>query len=135
MPISVELHVVPKICSPISQQTVKKAQSPHDHLIGLRLSDSTDGNSNLEIQVLIGGDQYWNFVLGKIIWNFGGPVAMETSLGSQLNIPTETSSMNLITSSCVMKLGCRVPKSANTEKTIMNKINEILGNRILVYLK
>ena len=84
-------------------------------------SDSTDGNSNLEIQVLIGGDQYWNFVSGKIIRNFGGPVAMETSLGwvlsGLLNIPTETSS-------CVMKLGCRVDESVNTEKTIMNKINE-----------
>ena len=128
MPISVELHVVPKIWSPISQQTIEMAQFTHDHLVGLRLSDSTDGNSNFEIQVLIDGNQYWNFVSGKIIRNFGGPVAMETSFGwvlsGPLNFPTETSSMDLITSSYVMKLGWRVAESVNTEKTIMNKINE-----------
>ena len=128
MPTSVELHVVPKICLPLSQQTIEMAQFTYDHLIGLKLSDSTEGNSNLEIQVLIGGDQYWNFVTGKIIRKFEGPVAMETSLGwvlsGPLNIPFETSNTTLMSSSCVMKLECRAPEPVDCEKTIINTFND-----------
>ena len=128
MSMSVELHVVPKICSPISQQTIEIAQSMYNHLIGLKLSDSTDGNANLDIQVLIGGDQYWNFVTGKTIRSFEGPVAMETFLGwvlsGPVNIATQAMSTNLICSSSVMKLGCRLPEPVNGEKTILTKINE-----------
>ena len=38
MSMSVELHVVPKICSPISQQTIEIAQASYEHLIDLKLA-------------------------------------------------------------------------------------------------
>ena len=54
----VELTVVPHIFSPISSQTIKLAQAMYEHLIDLPLADSTNRNSELAIDILVGGDLY-----------------------------------------------------------------------------
>ena len=77
----VELTVVPHICSPISGQTIELAQVMHEHLIDLPLADSTNRNSELAIDILIGGVFYWKFFSGMLRRGLRGPVAEETSLG------------------------------------------------------
>ena len=47
-------------------------------LIALKLADSTGGCAELDIDILIGDDYYWDFFSGEVIRGHGGPVAMET---------------------------------------------------------
>ena len=79
--VDVELYVVPKICSPISCQTIDLAQATYEHIIDLELADSTYGSRVLKIDILIGGDFYWKFVTGGIVRGESGPVAINTTLG------------------------------------------------------
>ena len=55
----VELYVVPVICSPICDQKIEVARDTYNHLTNLRLADSSSGESELKIDVLIGADYYW----------------------------------------------------------------------------
>ena len=71
----VELTVVAHICSPISGQTIELAQAMLEHLIDLPLANSTNGNSELSIDILIGGDLYWKFFSGMLRRGLRGPVA------------------------------------------------------------
>ena len=77
----VELTVVPHICSQISGQTIELAQAMHEHLIDLPLADSTNRNSELAIDILVGGDLYWKLFSGILRRGLRGPFAEETSLG------------------------------------------------------
>ena len=60
----VELHVVPKICSSLAHQTIEIAQTSYEHRIALKLADSTEGCAELDI--LIGGDYYWDFLVERL---------------------------------------------------------------------
>ena len=57
----------------------------HEHLIDLPLPKSTNGNSELAIDILIGGDLYRKFFSGMLRRGLRGPVAEETSLGRVLS--------------------------------------------------
>ena len=63
--------------NPISNQFIE-LEVQYEHLIELKLADSTDGESNLKVDILIGGDNYWKFVTGKVVRGRSGPVALET---------------------------------------------------------
>ena len=43
----------PFICKPICDQQLEFAQATYEHLISLNLADSTDGEANLKIDMLI----------------------------------------------------------------------------------
>ena len=77
----IEHIVVPNICSPISNQTIELTQATHSHFITLPLAVNSGGNSELEVDVLIGGDYYWSLFTRKIVRGEIGPVAMEVLLG------------------------------------------------------
>ena len=85
--VMAELCVVPKICSALTGQSIELAQVTYEHLIDIELADSTDGKSELRIDVLIGGDFYWNFVTERQIRGGSGPVAVDTILGWVLSGP------------------------------------------------
>ena len=76
-----DLYVVPFICSPICDQHIELAQATYEHLIGLKLGDSSNGEVELKIDLLIGADFYWEFVTNKMVTGDVGPVALETLLG------------------------------------------------------
>ena len=76
-----ELTFVPHKRSPISGQTIELAQAIHEHLIDLPLADSTNGNSELAIDILIGGDLYWKFFSDMLRRGVRGPLAEKNSLG------------------------------------------------------
>ena len=107
----IELYVVPFICKPICDQQIELAQATYEHLISLNLADSTDGEANLKIDMLIGADFYWDYVSRDIIRGNGcGPVAVKTSFGWMLSgsmMGRDVTSSNLA-SAHVMSIGIEI---------------------------
>ena len=81
------LFTIPLICEPLSCQPVSLCQDSFDHLVGLDLADPSDGSSRLEVDVLVGSDQYWELTTGKVRRGRSGPVAINTELGWVLSGP------------------------------------------------
>ena len=52
------LFAVPIICEPLASQPIAFCQNNYDHLSGLDLADSSDWCCRLEVDVLVGSDQY-----------------------------------------------------------------------------
>ena len=103
-PTLIELIVVPNIYSPISNQTIEQTQATHSHFITLPLAVNSGGNSELEVDVLIGGDYYWSIFTRKIVRGEIGPVAMETLLGWILSGNTEVKGLPEYVSTHVLKI-------------------------------
>ena len=53
--------------------------SNFSHLAGLTLADDCEGEADIDI--LVGADQYWNFVTGRLIRGDSGPMVIHTKLG------------------------------------------------------
>ena len=82
------LFTVPTICEPLSSQPISFCQSNYKHLSGLDLADTADGSCRLEVDILVGSDQYWDLITGRTHRGESGPVAIETKLGWVLSGPT-----------------------------------------------
>ena len=54
---------------------------------GLPLADPSDGQEQLDVSILIGGDQYWSFITGETRRGQSGPVAIRSNLGWVLSGP------------------------------------------------
>ena len=60
------LFSVPLICEPLTCQPVSFCQENFGHAPSqLHLADPSDGASHLNIDILIGSDQYWELVTGE----------------------------------------------------------------------
>lgn len=70
-------------------------QEKYEHLTGLHLADHSDGNSPLQIDILIGCDHYWELITGKVRRGESGPTAIQTHLGWVLSGPIEFPSRQL----------------------------------------
>ena len=81
--------VVPLICQPLQGQTVSTTAKMYKHLQHLKLADFTSGENDSEVDILIGSDEYWKIVTGKIRQGDGGPTAVHTKLGWVLSGPTK----------------------------------------------
>ncbi|CAB4030305.1 E3 ubiquitin- ligase DZIP3 [Paramuricea clavata] len=85
--ISLEAFVVPEICR-IQNSHVELARREYPHLKGIRFSDVSKCQGELQIDVLIGADYLWNFQTGVTKRGKSGePVAIETELGWVLSGP------------------------------------------------
>ena len=82
-----KLFTVPVICEPLSSQPVTLCQDTFDHIMNLDLADPSDGCSQLDVDILIGSDQYWDLATGNTCRGIDGPVAIETGLGWVLSGP------------------------------------------------
>ena len=88
--IPVTAYAVPLICEPLQGQCVSEAVASNPHLSGLRLAEHpTEGNSDGTVDILIGSDQYWNFVTGNVARGEEGPTAIHTKLGWVLSGPLQ----------------------------------------------
>lgn len=79
MELYVNAYCVPTICSPLSDQAVRVAVQNYPHLQGLELADVPNKPGEVEVDVLIGADYYWNFFTG--VARKGekpGPVALQS---------------------------------------------------------
>lgn len=81
-------YVVPLICEPLQSQAIAQAASSHRHLSGIKLADYSTGDEDVNVDILVGSDQYWNLVTGEVKRGEEGPTAMHTRLGWVLSGPT-----------------------------------------------
>ncbi len=101
-PMHLSLYVVPMICEPLVSQPIAMCMKESQHSSMLDLADYSDGESCLEVDVLIGSDIYWDLVTGGVHRGSKGPVAIHTKLGWVLSGPMPSGelapcSMNLVT--------------------------------------
>ena len=96
------LFVVPHICDALTAQPISVCAETYSHLAQLDLADASDGHSQMEVDILVGCDYYWDFITGQTIRGEGGPVAIQTRLGWVLSGPVNpvkhlVSTVNLVT--------------------------------------
>ena len=60
------LLTVPFICEPLAVQPISLCRDTYNHLSCLELADASDGNTPLEVDLLIGSDYYWQQLTGEI---------------------------------------------------------------------
>ena len=122
--------MIPNICSPISCQTIELAKATYEHLIELDLADGCNETSNLDVDVLIGGDYYWRFMTGKMIRGDDGPVALHTILGwvlSGLIDGSNSLTTSTLMTNHVLKIDyCPAPNDELTErdKMVISKVKK-----------
>lgn len=85
--VELSAFVVPIICDPLQSQSIAEASHAYAHLTGLKLADYGTGEDNVEVDILVGSDQYWSLVSGRVVRGEHGPIAIETKLGWVLSGP------------------------------------------------
>lgn len=85
--VELSAFVVPIICDPLQSQSIAEATHTYAHLKGLKLADYGSGEDNVEVDILVGSDQYWSLVSGRVVRGEHGPTAVKTKLGWVLSGP------------------------------------------------
>jgi len=88
--IQLMFFTVPMICEPLSCQPIAYTEEKYNHLSDLDLADSSRVGDKLEVDALIGSDNYWQLVTGQIIHGKSGPTAINTHLGWVLSVPVSS---------------------------------------------
>ncbi|XP_069131720.1 uncharacterized protein [Argopecten irradians] len=87
--IPIEALVVPNIGVPL--QTHSSEVKELKYLRNLQLAHKGPGNTSFEIQILIGADYYWNFIMDHVVRG-NGPTAVQSKLGYLLSGPSNGNS-------------------------------------------
>ena len=82
--IYMNAFVVKNICSPISKQAIDIAKSSYCHLREVAMADRGDGNENMAIDILVGADYLWTFMLDNVVQGEQGPIATLMCFGSSV---------------------------------------------------
>ena len=123
--------LVSDICLSINSQKINFCKQTYKHLANLNFADNNAESEALEIEVLIGGDYYWDFVCVEIVRDESGPVALLTKLGYVLSGPIEgkinrkNNNVNIIPSH-VMFIHCKSKPELNDTKTFWNNEKSVL---------
>ena len=80
-PLPMLFSTVPTICEPLSYQPVAYTKQCYGHLANLELADSSRVGDKLQIDALIGSENYWQLVTGQIVQGDSGPTAIHTHFG------------------------------------------------------
>ena len=78
-------------CTPITSQNLGFAKREYAYLRNINLADSNIDNKNLNIDILIGEDFYWDTVLDGFVRGNSGPVAINAKVGYVLSKPLTNS--------------------------------------------
>ena len=116
--LELSLLSVPLICESFSCQPITYVQENLAHIASLSLADH-NYDQELDIDILIGSDQYWKLVTGQVIRKGKGPVAVDTKLGWVLSGPISKESypgslINVATTHSMMIDAC-VPEESLQE--------------------
>ncbi|CAB3979510.1 Hypothetical predicted protein [Paramuricea clavata] len=103
--LSLTAFVVTKICQPLRHQTTQVAEEIFHHLESLNLADLSTGEEELEVDILVGSDQYWNLITGAVRRGDPGPNTMGTEVGWVVSGPV-TDPMTLSISGNISKTLC-----------------------------
>jgi len=106
------LMTTPVICEPLTAQPLSLCVSSYDHLSGLELADTSDGNAPIEVDLLIGSDYYRQLATGRVSRGDDGPVAVETKLGWVLSGPATAADCCLLTTHA-LRIDSREEESLN----------------------
>lgn len=80
--VQLSAFVVPLICDPLQNQSIVHANVTHAHLRGLKLADYySTGEDDLMVDILVGSDQYWQLVSGKVLRGRTVPLQFRQGLG------------------------------------------------------
>ena len=114
-------YVVEVICSPLSSQVIQFAQEYYPHLRNLKLADQNTGLEDTEINLLIGADFFWSFMLDSVVrGEYGfGPVATLTRFGYVLSGPVPVHNSNTFSSNITISHVLKV-------ETVSSGVNEEL---------
>ena len=82
---------VPLISLPVQGKFPKETAQKYPHPSGLELAD--DCSEDATVDMLIGADNYWNFVMGGVVRGASGPTAIHTKMGWVLSGPTGATPM------------------------------------------
>ena len=83
--VELRLLSVEHICEPIYNSSIDLDQYPY--LKQLNLAFDSFNDVPLEIDILLGSDQYWNIMTGEVIRVQNGPTALDTQFGWVLSGP------------------------------------------------
>ena len=108
------LFSVAHICDPLTAQPISLCAEMYSHLSKLDLADVSNGETQLEIDVLIGSDYYWELTTGKIRRGQSGPVATHTRLGWVLSGPTALDRQPTPVASLITTHALRIDQSVVT---------------------
>ena len=72
---------VSDICYPFEYQEIDVAKSCYGHLRNIQMADGNPENAPLQIDMLIGASNYWDFMTGEMRKGQSGPVALGSKLG------------------------------------------------------
>ena len=102
-------------------QTIEVAQQCYPHLQGLPLADYSQGDEELEVDILIGADYYWSVVQNHVVrGELHDPVAIRTRLGyvlsGSVNVANSGQNPSSVNMSHVMKTECRVVEEDSVSK-------------------
>jgi hypothetical protein len=128
LPISA--YVVPTICTPLSGQIITLAEQEYTHLQGLRLAEEAKHNEELQVDLLIGSNHFWDFVTSiEQRGNQGGLVATYTRLGWVLSGPvlvkeSRAASINL-TSTHVLRVKTKLKTEDSDLQSEVKKFWEL----------
>ena len=131
--VELSAFVVPIICDPLQRQSIAEATHTYAHLRGLKLADYGTGEDNVEVDILIGSDQYGSLVSGRVVQGEHDPTAIETKLGWVLSGPipegiqVDRFQSNLVTTHV---LKSAVNPVHVTNETLDGILKDILGARI-----
>ena len=134
---------VPLISSPVQGQFPKQAARNYPHLSSLKLADDCHGDA--EVDMLIGADQYWNFVTGGVVRGETGPTAIHTKISWVSSGPINDKALQPTVSTNLNNthvLKCEVTSHTNCQ-TLNTKLEKfwdlesigIVPNENLVYDK
>ena len=92
--VQLSAFVVPLICDPLQSQSIVHANVTHAHLRGLKLADYSTGEDDIMVDILVGSDQYWQLVSGKVLQGQDSPMAIQMRLGWVFSGPTNGAVQN-----------------------------------------
>ena len=76
--VQLSAFVVPIICDPLPSQSIAQASLTYAHLKENQLGDYST-TLLVKIDILVGSDQYWNIVSGRVVRQEDGPTAILNS--------------------------------------------------------
>ena len=112
---------VPLICEPLTRHTLALAKNMYDHISDFLLADYLTGTAPVDLDILIGSDQYWQLLTGEVRRGDSGPMPIHTRLRWVLSEPVEGPTcdselpVNLVSSTHVLRCASEPTQPENDD--------------------